>query len=74
MFETYILSLVNKIISLVFFWLKGVMKKYGFKGGPASHGASLSHRSPGSTGQRDAPGKVCMTSLMCRASFVHKFK
>ncbi|KAF4350530.1 hypothetical protein F8388_014991, partial [Cannabis sativa] len=37
---------------------QGVMKKYGFKGGPASHGASLSHRSPGSTGQRDAPGKV----------------
>ncbi|PON64848.1 Ribosomal protein [Parasponia andersonii] len=35
-----------------------VMKKYGFKGGPASNGASLSHRSPGSTGQRDAPGKV----------------
>lgn len=34
------------------------MKKYGFGGGPASHGASLSHRSPGSTGQRDAPGKV----------------
>ncbi|KAG5240872.1 50S ribosomal protein [Salix suchowensis] len=28
------------------------------KGGPASHGASLSHRSIGSTGQRDAPGKV----------------
>lgn len=26
---------------------------------PASHGASLSHRSIGSTGQRDAPGKVC---------------
>lgn len=25
---------------------------------PASHGASLSHRSIGSTGQRDAPGKV----------------
>ncbi|PON93079.1 Ribosomal protein [Trema orientale] len=37
---------------------QGVMKKYGFQGGPASHGASLSHRSPGSTGQRDAPGKA----------------
>ncbi|KAL5700410.1 60S ribosomal protein L3B [Ranunculus cassubicifolius] len=36
----------------------GVMKRWGFKGGPASHGASLSHRSGGSTGQRDAPGKV----------------
>lgn len=35
------------------------MKRWGFKGMPASHGASLSHRSIGSTGQRDAPGKVC---------------
>ncbi|TYI39046.1 hypothetical protein ES332_A02G072100v1 [Gossypium tomentosum] len=37
---------------------QGAMKRWGFKGMPASHGASLSHRSPGSTGQRDAPGKV----------------
>ncbi|XP_040990709.1 50S ribosomal protein L3-2, mitochondrial-like [Juglans microcarpa x Juglans regia] len=37
---------------------QGVMKRHGFKGMPASHGASLSHRSLGSTGQRDAPGKV----------------
>lgn len=35
------------------------MKRHGFSGGPASHGASLSHRSGGSTGQRDAPGRVC---------------
>lgn len=39
------------------------MKRHGFKGMPASHGASLSHRSLGSTGQRDAPGKVYTTSL-----------
>lgn len=38
------------------------MKRHNFKGGPASHGASLSHRSIGSTGQRDAPGKVCLPS------------
>uniref|UniRef100_A0A7N0UME2 Large ribosomal subunit protein uL3m n=1 Tax=Kalanchoe fedtschenkoi TaxID=63787 RepID=A0A7N0UME2_KALFE len=37
---------------------QGVMKRYGFSGGPASHGASLSHRSGGSTGQRDTPGRV----------------
>lgn len=36
----------------------GGMKRHGMKGMPASHGASLSHRSIGSTGQRDAPGKV----------------
>lgn len=41
------------------------MKRHGFKGGPASHGASLSHRSGGSTGQRDAPGKVCIASIDC---------
>lgn len=37
---------------------QGGMKRHGFSGMPASHGASLSHRSIGSTGQRDAPGKV----------------
>ncbi|KAF9677964.1 hypothetical protein SADUNF_Sadunf08G0162700 [Salix dunnii] len=31
--------------------LWGGMKRHGFKGGPASHGASLSHRSIGSTGR-----------------------
>lgn len=36
----------------------GVMKRYGFSGMPASHGTSLAHRSGGSTGQRDAPGRV----------------
>ncbi|RKP39095.1 translation protein, partial [Dimargaris cristalligena] len=37
---------------------QGVMKRWGFKGGPASHGSSLFHRGGGSTGQRSAPGKV----------------
>ncbi|OIW16436.1 hypothetical protein TanjilG_19152 [Lupinus angustifolius] len=37
---------------------QGVMKRHGFKGMPASHGTSRSHRQGGSTGQRDAPGKV----------------
>lgn len=36
----------------------GGMKRHGFSGMPASHGASLSHRSIGSTGQRDSPGRV----------------
>jgi large subunit ribosomal protein L3 len=36
----------------------GVMKKYGFRGLEASHGVSASHRSGGSTGQRQDPGKV----------------
>jgi hypothetical protein len=39
------------------------MKRHGFKGMPASHGASLSHRSIGSTGQRDAPGRVCYITV-----------
>ncbi|VVA97988.1 unnamed protein product [Arabis nemorensis] len=37
---------------------QGVMKRWGMKGGPASHGCSKAHRKGGSTGQRDAPGKV----------------
>ncbi|HLF59072.1 MAG TPA: 50S ribosomal protein L3 [Alphaproteobacteria bacterium] len=36
----------------------GVMKRYNFKGLEASHGVSVSHRSHGSTGQRQDPGKV----------------
>ncbi|CAK9211834.1 unnamed protein product [Sphagnum troendelagicum] len=37
---------------------QGGMKRWGFAGMPASHGASLSHRSLGSTGGRQDPGKV----------------
>ncbi|PRQ39645.1 putative ribosomal protein L3 [Rosa chinensis] len=37
---------------------QGGMKRYGFRGMPASHGASKSHRSIGSTGQRDDAGRV----------------
>jgi large subunit ribosomal protein L3 len=37
---------------------QGVMKRYNFGGGRATHGNSLSHRIPGSTGQRQDPGKV----------------
>ena len=36
----------------------GVMKRYNFRGLRASHGVSVSHRSHGSTGQRQDPGKV----------------
>jgi large subunit ribosomal protein L3 len=36
----------------------GAMKRWGFKGLRASHGVSLSHRSHGSTGQCQDPGKV----------------
>lgn len=36
----------------------GVMKRHNFAGGYASHGASVSHRVPGSIGQRQTPGRV----------------
>lgn len=36
----------------------GVQKRWGFGGGRASHGTSLSHRTPGSIGQNQSPGKV----------------
>jgi len=36
----------------------GVMKRHNFAGGMASHGASVSHRVPGSIGQRQTPGRV----------------
>lgn len=36
----------------------GVMKRYNFAGLEATHGVSVSHRSHGSTGQRQDPGRV----------------
>lgn len=36
----------------------GVMKRHNFGGLPATHGVSVSHRSPGSIGQRQTPGRV----------------
>jgi large subunit ribosomal protein L3 len=37
---------------------QGGMKRHGFKGMPASHGTSKSHRAIGSTGQCQDPGRV----------------
>ncbi|HEU0197259.1 MAG TPA: 50S ribosomal protein L3 [Nevskiaceae bacterium] len=36
----------------------GWQKRWNFGGGRASHGNSISHRMPGSIGQRQSPGKV----------------
>ncbi len=36
----------------------GVIKRHHFTMGDATHGNSLSHRSPGSIGQRQTPGRV----------------
>ena len=37
---------------------QGVMKRWGFRGQPATHGTSKSHRSPGGTGACQDPGRV----------------
>ena len=37
---------------------QGVIKRHHFRGGRATHGNSVSHRTHGSTGQRQDPGKV----------------
>ena len=42
----------------------GVMKRHNFSGLRASHGVSVSHRSHGSTGQRQDPGKVFKNKKM----------
>lgn len=42
----------------------GGMKRHGFGGLPASHGVSVSHRSHGSTGNRQDPGKVFKNKKM----------
>jgi len=42
----------------------GAMKRHNFGGLRASHGVSISHRSHGSTGQRQDPGKVFKNKKM----------
>ena len=42
----------------------GSMKRHNFSGLRASHGVSVSHRSHGSTGQRQDPGKVFKNKKM----------
>ena len=37
---------------------QGGMKRWNFRGLEASHGVSISHRSPGSTGNRQDPGRT----------------
>jgi large subunit ribosomal protein L3 len=43
----------------------GVIKRHHFSSQDASHGNSLSHRAPGSIGQRQSPGKVFKGKKMC---------
>ena len=42
----------------------GVMKRHNFGGGRATHGNSVSHRTHGSTGQRQDPGRVFKNKKM----------
>src|SRR6185369_15943018 len=42
----------------------GAMKRHNFAGLPATHGVSVSHRSPGSIGQRQTPGRVFLGKRM----------
>lgn len=44
---------------------QGVIKKYHFATQDATHGNSLSHRAPGSIGQRQSPGRVFKGKKMC---------
>lgn len=43
----------------------GVIKRYHFAAQDATHGNSLSHRAPGSIGQRQSPGRVFPGKRMC---------
>jgi large subunit ribosomal protein L3 len=42
----------------------GVIKRHNFRMQDATHGNSLSHRAPGSTGQRQSPGRVFKNKKM----------
>lgn len=43
---------------------QGVIKRHKFNSQDASHGNSISHRAPGSTGQRQTPGRVFKNKRM----------
>lgn len=43
----------------------GVVKRYHFSTQDATHGNSLSHRAPGSIGQRQSPGRLFKGKKMC---------
>ena len=43
----------------------GAVKRHHFRTQDATHGNSLSHRAPGSIGQRQSPGKVFKGKKMC---------
>ena len=53
--ETKFVDIKSKTIGKGF---AGAMKRHNFGGLRATHGVSISHRSHGSTGQRQDPGKV----------------
>jgi len=59
--ETKFVDIKSKTIGKGF---AGVMKRHNFSGLRASHGVSVSHRSHGSTGQRQDPGKVFKNKKM----------
>ncbi len=47
---------------------QGTIKRHNFRMGDATHGNSLSHRAPGSLGQRQTPGRV-FRARRCRATW-----
>ena len=51
----------------------GAMKRHNFGGLRATHGVSISHRSHGSTGQRQDPGKVFKGKKMAGHIFLTDF-
>ena len=59
--ETKFVDIKSKTIGKGF---AGAMKRHNFSGLRATHGVSVSHRSHGSTGQRQDPGKVFKNKKM----------
>ena len=59
--ETKFVEVKSKTIGKGF---AGAMKRHNFSGLRATHGVSISHRSHGSTGQRQDPGKVFKNKKM----------
>lgn len=58
---------------------QGVMRRHGFSGLSATHGVSLTHRSGGSTGNRQDPGRVFRNTkkpghLGCQRTFARNLR
>jgi hypothetical protein len=77
-FYSYLIIHLHIYLNLVFykrigFGFQGVMKRYGFKGGPRSHGSTKFHRKRGTMGSGRVSLETIKFKLVNLANFLYIF-